>query len=537
MQYIAFSVGPTPGRQQFVKESTAAVRIDVEYCPFQRSTGRFLRLMQTTYPNPSLSVTSTFTTDNHLELHLPTLKVVSYSGHGDISGVPTSLEPLARRIGTKVHWLSVKSTSESSLLSDKHLQSVTTNGASQNNSENPPQSDGFEYYCASIPDYIVEGHRRLSANYLWPLLHGMPELARFDPEDWRKFRELCQRVASECQTISEGSYPSLCWLHDYQLALSAPLMATERGTLTCQFWHVPWPKAENIASSPVAKELIESLLANRLLGFHTAEYAHNFLATVSLLFKNAEIDHMNMSIRCFGYQTQIVVMPLGIDVDRWRQLASLVRPLAEATSVKHRLANQIVLGVDRLDYTKGVLEKLHGIEYLLTMTPDLRRRFHYVQISQKPQSNEEPFKRYADQVAAKIAELNDRFSIDGWKPVVHIDEQLSQEELAAWYQAADVLAVNSLSDGLNLIAKEFVACRQDEQGVLILSRHAGCASELDQGAIVIDPRSPAEFARAISDSFSMPVEEKRRRMTAMRHVIGWNQLHDWALGFLKQALK
>ena len=230
-------------------------------------------------------------------------------------------------------------------------------------------------------------------------------------------------------------------------------------------------------------------------------------------------------------------MPLGIDVDRWKDISSLVRPVAEALAVKYRLANQIILGIDRLDYTKGVLEKLHAIEYFLTVAPEMHRRFHYVQISQPPQSEEEEYSRYAHQAEDKIKEINKRFSTDGWSPIIHLDTKLTLEELAAWYQAADVLCVNSIRDGLNLIAKEFVSCRQDEQGVLIVSKNAGCASELSQGALVVDPRSPSDISGALNKAINMPVEEKRRRMTAMRHVIGWNQLHDWALGFLKQALK
>lgn len=135
-----------------------------------------------------------------------------------------------------------------------------------------------------------------------------------------------------------------------------------------------------------------------------------------------------------------------------------------------------------------------------------------------------------------IQEINAKYGFDGWQPIVHLSGNLDQSELAAWYQAADVMVVSSVKDGLNLIAKEYVACRQDEQGVLLLSEQAGCALELQQGAIMIQPESPEEVSQAINKALSMGVEEKRRRMTSMRHVIGWNQLHDWALGFLRQAI-
>ncbi len=477
-------------------------------------------MMQITAPNLFIDTQNNSRNNADLEIHLPTLKVVSYNGSGKNTGVPSSLEPLARRIGTRIHWLSV--------LQDKNAstESDTTRG-----------KDCFEFYSARFPEQILIGHKRFCDKYLWPLFHGMPELAKFEASDWRAYKEFCSIIAAESQTIAGESFPTLCWLHDYQLALSAPDIASDRGTIVCQFWHVPWPKPESIASSPVTREIIEGLLSNRLLGFHTAEYAHNFMDTVEILFPDLKVDQMDMTIDWQGRKTRIAVMPLGIDVDRWKDISSLVRPVAEALAVKYRLANQIILGIDRLDYTKGVLEKLHAIEYFLTVAPEMHRRFHYVQISQPPQSEEEEYSRYAHQAEDKIKEINERFSTDGWSPIIHLDTKLTLEELAAWYQAADVLCVNSIRDGLNLIAKEFVSCRQDEQGVLIVSKNAGCASELSQGALVVDPRSPSDISGALNKAINMPVEEKRRRMTAMRHVIGWNQLHDWALGFLKQALK
>lgn len=486
--------------------------------------------MQTIAPN--LSLNSQLNAANVVAqdpgVHLPTLKVVSYNGSGMGSGVPSSLEPLARRIGTRIHWLSInRDSTENTIQSD--FTADSTNIYKSTN-------DCFQFYSAKIPALVLEGHKKICDQYLWPLFHGMPEIAEFDQGNWKAYKELCEIVAAESQTIAGESFPTLCWLHDYQLALSAPHIASDHGSIVCQFWHIPWPKAENIASSPVTKEVIEGLLANKLVGFHTAEYAHNFMETVEILFPKVHLDYMNLTVQLGDNHTKITVMPLGIDVDRWKDLANHVRPVSEALAVKHRLASQIILGIDRLDYTKGVLEKLHGIEYYLTIAPEMHRRFHYVQISQPPQSDEEIFDKYAQQVESKIEEINERFSKDNWSPIVHLNLKLNHEELAAWYQAADILAVNSVRDGLNLIAKEFVACRQDEQGVVIVSKNAGCASELSQGALVIDPRSPSDFSNALNKAMTMPVEEKRRRMTSMRHIIGWNQLHDWALGFLKKSL-
>jgi trehalose-6-phosphate synthase len=229
-------------------------------------------------------------------------------------------------------------------------------------------------------------------------------------------------------------------------------------------------------------------------------------------------------------------MPLGIDFELWQRLAKSSRPMAEALSLKHGFAGRVLLGIDRLDYSKGVLEKLDGIDQFLSANSYWLKRMHYVQISQPPQSEDANFSSYALAVVRKIAEINKKFSQEGWEPIIHIQKQLNQNELAAWYQAGDILVVNSIRDGLNLIAKEFVACREDEQGVLLLSKKAGCAAELAQGAIEIEPNSPVDFANGLSRALKMESEEQRRRMTAMRRVVSWNRLHDWALGFLREAI-
>lgn len=452
-----------------------------------------------------------------LQLYLPTLKVISYRGPGQSGGVPTSLEPVVKRLGAKVHWFAI-------------------DGVPSQPSHAEAQGAAFAFYNPQIPQPLLEKHNQIANGYLYPLLHGMPEKAKFDSENWKSFRQLSELIASESLKVSSESFPTLCWLHDYQLALVAPLMSMQAGIILCQFWHVPWPSPSVMIQSPVARELVESLLSNKIIGFHTTEYALNFLNTVQELLPNAIVDVLKMEVRRRSTLTKIVVMPLGIDFSLWQQFAKSTRPIAEAIGVKHRLANQVVLGVDRLDYSKGVLEKLHGLERFLETQTNWHKRFHYVQLAQPPLSNEADFVSYAKAVEEKVEAINNKYENSGWKPILFIPGQFDQTELAAWYQAADVLTVNSVKDGLNLIAKEYVASRLDEQGALVLSKLAGCSAELAQGALLVDPHDPDDFASNLSQALTMGVEEKRRRMTSMRRVVGWNQLHDWALGFLREAL-
>src|SRR5262249_6094032 len=271
-------------------------------------------------------------------------------------------------------------------------------------------------------------------------------------------------------------------------------------------------------------------------GFHTQEYATNFLNTVMEIIPNAAVDVLNMQVRVNRSLTTIVTMPLGLDFAYWQRLSKASRPKAAAIPKKYGLAHQVVLGVDRLDYTKGVIEKLQALSTFLTNNPSWLRRFHYVQLAQPPQSNRAEFTEYAALVRAKVCEINEHHRTDGWEPVVLLEGNFDHAELAAWYQAADALLVTPVRDGLNLIGKEYVACRQDEQGALILSRAAGSAAELSTGALVVDPHKPDQIADALSQALTMGFEEKRRRMHSMRHIVGWNQLHDWALGFLRLAI-
>lgn len=448
-----------------------------------------------------------------LELHLPTLKVISYRGPGESGGVPASLEPITRQLGTKIHWLALSG------LPDE------TNRVT-----------GFDFHRPSLPKRLVELQERACLEYLWPLLHGMPEKARFDSECWRAFQQLSELLAAESQQIASRSFPTLYWLHDYQMALMAPLLSLEAGNIPCLFWHIAWPSPAVLASSPIRTELVESLLANRLLGFHTMEYATNFLNTVAETLPDALVDTLSMTVRYNKATTRLVVMPLGLDFAYWSRLAKASRPAAAAIPKKYKLANQLVLGIDRLDYSKGILEKLHGLELFLETNKDWHRRFHYVQLAQAPQSPSSDFEQYVRRVQYKVEQINDQYRSAGWEPIIWLREQLTQDELAAWYQAADVLAVTPVRDGLNLIAKEFVACRTDEQGVLVLSRQAGCADELTVGALLVDPLNASEIAQSIAKALALPFEEKHRRMLAMRHVVSWNQLHDWACGFLRKAI-
>lgn len=395
---------------------------------------------------------------------------------------------------------------------------------------------GFSYYAPLAPKRLFDAHQKVVNGYLWDLLHGFVNKSVFDPEAWKSFRALCQSVASECITTASESFPTICWLHDYQLALAAPVLASQHGIVLSQFWHAPWPQPEVMANAPVGLELVQAMLHNKLIGFHTEEYAENFLLTAALVLEDAAVDMKNSKIRYKGRTTTVAVLPLGVDMPYWQEMAAQSKPYSQALAEKLGLASQFILGVERLEYTKGILERLNGLELMLKTNPSEHRRFHYVQISQEAKLDGTAQLEYARLVEAKIVSINKEYSREGWVPIIHLKGKLDHQQLAAWYQAATALSINSISDGINVIAKEYVACRNDQQGVLILSKAAGCARELAQGAYLVDPKSPVDISNAFKAALSINSEEKRRRMNSMRDVLTWNQLHNWALSFLRLAI-
>lgn len=450
-----------------------------------------------------------------LQIHLPALKIISYRGPGHSGGVVSSLSPLTKQLGTQVNWIA--------------LSGVPTGD------ENAVP--GFTFHRPEVTNQFVDMNSRALHEYLWPLLHGLTDKAHYDADAWRAFRQLSQTIASQSLLVSMRSFPSLVWFHDFEVCLVPSMLPMDAGVILSHFWHAPWPEAEVMVSSPVGREIVESLLHNKVLGFHTQEYADNFLETAKqILGAEGVVDVAKMTVAYKGNVTHVVSMPLGIDFQYWQRIARTARVEAESLGVCHRLANQVLLGVDRLDYTKGILEKLDGLEAFLQKHPDWARRFHYVQLVQHVEQQTPALDAYRSAVERRVKEINTQYCVDGWEPIVYIEGNMGHQKLAAWYQAADMLLVTPVRDGLNLIAKEFVASRLDEQGVVILSNQAGVSAELVSGALLVDANAPDEIGHAILRALSMPVEEKRRRMVSMRHVVGWNRLHDWACGFLRFAI-
>jgi len=326
-------------------------------------------------------------------------------------------------------------------------------------------------------------------------------------------------------------------VQDYHLAL-LPRMIRERlpEAIVITFWHIPWPNPEAFSICPWRAEILEGLLGSSILGFHTRSHCNNFMDTVDRLLES-RVDRENFTVSYGGVLTAVKRYPISIEWPPPPEL--LAKPVEQCrTGVRQRLrlgADHLLgVGVDRLDYTKGVLERFRAIERLLELEPRWIGLFSFVQIAAPTRASIGEYQQYEAQVRALAAEINERFGRGGYAPIILKIEHHEPQEVYEYYRAADLCFVSSLHDGMNLVAKEFVAARDDERGVLVLSRFTGAASELPE-ALVVNPYDADECAAALQLALTMPAAEQRDRMRLMRGLVTEFNVYRWAGRMLLDA--
>jgi trehalose 6-phosphate synthase len=302
------------------------------------------------------------------------------------------------------------------------------------------------------------------------------------------------------------------------------------------FWHIPWPNPESFGICPWRSEILEGLLGSTILGFHTRYHGRNFLEAVDR-FLEARIEYEASTVSFGGRLTRVESFPISIAWPDGRKS----KPFAECrASVHERLgipsSHLVGLGVDRLDYTKGIVERLMAVERLLELHPEWVRKFTFVQIAAPSRSSLDEYQRFETQVRATAARINARFGEKDYQPVRLLIEHHGIESISEHYRAADVCVVTSLHDGMNLVAKEYIAARDDERGVLILSQFAGAARELHE-ALIVNPYHVEEVAEAIHRALAMPAEEQRERMVSLRQLVREFNVYRWAGRMLLEAAR
>ena len=393
----------------------------------------------------------------------------------------------------------------------------------------PPNNPEYTLRRVWLSDPQVRGFYYGFANSaLWPLCHLHLERTVFKPLHWRHYQEVneqfAETAAQECQNI-----PAIVWVQDYQLALCPQYLRRRRPDLSIMhFWHIPWPPWELYRICPWRRELLEGLLGNDLLGFHLDQYCQNFLQCAERLL-GASVDLKAGVVEYEGRETWVRPFPISIDYDWWAGLAGqrrVTRRLAQLRT-KSELAFPIVgLGVDRLDYTKGIVSRFQAIERFLEKYPEYQGRFCFVQIAVPSRTQIDEYRQVKEQVESLVEQINSRFGTETQKPIYYRYEHLEPSELVVYYRMADFAIVSSLHDGMNLVAKEFVASQVERKGVLICSEFAGAAEELDH-ALLINPYDVESVADTLKQAIEMSASERTQHMARLQEHIAEHNIYKW----------
>ena len=433
------------------------------------------------------------------------------------SGLVTALEPIMRTCsGT---WIAHGSGSADREVVDRHDRLAV-----------PPNGPSYQLRRVWLTEAEEAGYYYGFANEgLWPLCHIAHVRPTFRTADWEQYVLVNRRFARAVVEESTSNDP-IVLVQDYHFALLPRMIRDALPSATIiTFWHIPWPNPEAFAICPWREELLDGLLGSSILGFHTQFHCNNFVDTVDRQLE-ARVDRETFTVSYRSALTEVKRYPVSIE---WPPSPDLMaKPVLQCrTDVRRRHDlpddHALGLGVDRFDYTKGIEERLRAVERLLEQRPEWVGRFTFVQIAAPTRVSIEEYEHYQARVRALVARVNGRFAHARYPPIILLPVHHQPAEVYEYYRAADVCVVSSLHDGMNLVAKEFVAARDDEQGVLILSQFTGAARELPE-AIVVNPYDADECAAALQAALAMPDREQRARMRLMRSLVREFNVYRWA---------
>ena len=402
----------------------------------------------------------------------------------------------------------------------------------------PPGSREYTLRRLWLSDEEEQGYYYGFANEgLWPLCHVAHVRPVFRESDWQHYRTVNQRFADAVVAEARSENPVVL-VQDYHFALLPAMVRTKlpRATILT-FWHIPWPNPESFGICPWRREILQGMLGSTILGFHTRYHCKNFIETVDR-YLEARIEHEHSTISFHDDETLVESYPISIEwppasvVQGWAPVPECRRRVFERLGLapEHKLA----LGVDRFDYTKGILERMHAVERLLEKHPEWVGRFVFAQIAAPSRSTLDEYRAFQLRIAEVTARINRRFGGEGYQPVHLLAEHHEHDAVNEFYRAADVCLVTSLHDGMNLVCKEFVAARDDERGVLILSRFAGAAREMTE-ALIVNPYHVEECADALQQALTMAEAEQRERMASLRSTVREFNVFRWAGRMLADA--
>lgn len=391
---------------------------------------------------------------------------------------------------------------------------------------------GYQLADVRISPKLQEGfYMGVSNAILWPLLHSFPTTMRVSEAPWEKYRAANELFA---ETVLDASKPAdTIWVQDYHLMLVPGLLRRKRRRSRIGwFCHVPWPPHSLFGILPWRGEILEGLLGADVLGFHTQEYVDHFIDCVDR-YTSHHVDRVRGTVKLQRRTVRVVPAPIGIPVEALSALAEDPAVEAEVVALKEKMGDRrILLGVDRLDYTKGIPERMNAFAKLLSRDPKAKDECVFVQIMVPSRTDVAAYAELKDEIDRTVGEINGRFATSGNVPMQYFYRNFGQRALFAQYRAADVAVVTPLRDGMNLVAHEYVASRVHEDGVLILSEFAGAAGFLDE-ALLVNPYDVEGITDAMERALRMPKKEMQRRMKALREEVIELDVHRWADDYLK----
>lgn len=394
-------------------------------------------------------------------------------------------------------------------------------------------------YPAGNPDFLVrrvplsteelDGYYYGMANrVLWPVSHYLIQHLELRKEFMEVYRQVNERFAEAVLDETDGGTEEVIWIQDYHQMLSPGYIRDERSEATIgQFWHIPWPAMEIFRILPWSRELLRGMLGCDLIGFHVKEYVDNFVESAEVLL-GAEVD--GNVVRYDGHETRAEAHPIGIEVDRFKEMARDPSIEEEAQKFRDRLGTDyVVIGIDRLDYTKGIRSRMLAFEQFLEENPEYHGKVSFFQIATPSRTELESYQKIRREVDEVVGRINGRFARESWVPVNYRYRTYTQYELCTFYRAADAALITPLRDGMNVVTQEFVTATQD--GVLILSELTGAAYLLPE-AVQVNPYDLDGLAQSIKTAIEMPEQEKKDRLDGLKKTIDDLDVHNWADNFL-----
>jgi trehalose 6-phosphate synthase len=400
----------------------------------------------------------------------------------------------------------------------------------------PPEEPRYTLRRVWLSREQEEGYYYGFANEgLWPLCHIAHTRPIFRASDWEHYYNVNRKFADALVEEIAGEENPVVLIQDYHFAL-LPRMVKDRlpNARVAIFWHIPWPTPEAFEICPWQRELLDGLLGADLIGFHVRSHCNNFLNTADRILES-RVDWEHFSIKRNGHYTSVQPFPISVelpcDIPEARSKLSAVEERGALFAELGIEATYLGIGVDRVDYTKGILERLQAVESFLERYPRYQGKFTFIQIGAPTRSRIKRYAEFQSEVAAEVNRINARFRHGRWRPIVFLNRQHDRHELEHYYRAAHLCMVTSLHDGMNLVAKEYIAARQDERGVLILSRFTGAARELHD-AIIVNPYDISATGEAIAEALTMDANEMVDRMRRMRRSVKEHNIYWWAASLI-----